>query len=544
MKKKLINTFVLFFICKVSFTQGYSGEFLNYQFDSSYLKQISDTGSNSDSYSLFLRSTYLKSTKSGLDKNILLLPFDIKTKFGNQFLISQNDENFVPNSGNQMLISMGILFRNKFLEFKLSPRLFINSSPIKSNSNFPIEYSKRIWKWYYDEINRIDRPYAFDAKSINTFWGDSYFAINFNKLKFGISTATQWIGSGYFNSLVSTNTSPGLPHFFLRTGKPISIPGFKFEFLLFGGLMSNSNIQFPLKDSDSNLYLNQSSSLIWNRYVNGISFVLNPSFTKNLFLGFTRIFYLNKSDLSTLKSVFPVFILGRNPLDAVTVLDRKDQMLVINFRYVFQKSKFEIYGEYGRNDFAANIRDFMLNPDHSAGYILGFKKAISTLNNKKYLFLMEYSNLQNSIISTLFNRDRDGWYRHSQIAGGYTNYGQVVGAGIGTGSKAFNTDFIIFNKNNIVSSRFGFSYIENNNDFLNNTFLGQSKLSPWIAYSGYYKRNFNFGKKYGVSIVSGLLYQRNLFWYNQAKVDGTEPMNYELNFRLTPHFSFSYEFKF
>ncbi len=542
MKKKLIKTIVLLLLCKFSFPQVYSGEFLNNQFDSNYLKQISDTGSNTTS--LFLRAPYLNSSKSQLDKNFSFLPVYIKTKFGNQFLLSQNDENFVPNSGSQILISIGLQYRHKFLEFKLSPRLLINSSPINSNTNFPVEYSNRIWKWYYDEINRIDRPYSFDGKSFNTFWGDSYFTLNFNKLKIGISTATQWIGSGYFNSLVSTNTAPGLPHFFVRTGKPVRVPGLKFEFLLFCGLMSNSNIKFPLKNLDSSIYLNQSSSLIWNRYINGISIVLNPSFTKNLFLGFSRIFYLNKSDLSSFKSAFPVFILGRNPLDAGTILDRKDQMLVINLRYIFQRSKFEIYGEYGRNDFAANIRDFILNPDHSAGFILGFKKTISSINNKNILLIMEYSNLQNSIISTLFNRDRDGWYRHSQIAGGYTNYGQLVGAGIGTGSKAFNTDLIFFNKNNTNSSRIGFSYIENNNDFLNNAFLGQDNLSPWIGYSGYYKHNFKLGKNNGVSIVGGLLYQRNLFWYNQAKAEGTEPLNYELKFRLTPHFSFNYEFKF
>lgn len=541
MKKKLIKTFIFVFFTKISFSQGYTGDFLNYQFDSTYLKQLSDTSYNPGS--LMFRATYLNSSISKGNKNFILLPVDLKMRFGNHFLLSQNDENFVPNSGNQVLLNAGILYKNNLVECKFSPRLLINSSPRLSNSNFPTQYSKRIWYWYYDEINRIDRPFSFDAKSISTFFGDSYLKIRIKNLNFGFSTTTQWIGSGYFNSLVSTNTAPGIPHFFLKSAKPLKIPGFKFEFLLYGGLMSNSNINFPLKSVDSLQYLNRSTNLNWNRYVNGISIILNPSFTKNLFFGFTRLFYLNKSDLSSVKSYLPVFIFGRNPLDPVTVLDRKDQLIVLNFRYIFDKSKFEIYGEFGRNDFSANLRDFILNPDHSAGYIFGFKKLVESKKNRHILFIIEYSNLQNSIISTLVNRDRDGWYRHSQISGGYTNFGQVVGAGIGTGSKALNTDIIFFNTKNIITSRFGLNYIQNNNDFLNNTFNGLSNLKPWIGYSGYYKRNFTIGKNIGISIVGGFLFQQNLFWYDQAKAELTEPIGYNLKSQLTPHFGLNYEYK-
>ena len=52
---------------------------------------------------------------------------------------------------------------------------------------------------------------------------------------------------------------------------------------------------------------------------------------------------------------------------------KENQLASLWFRWAPPGSGFDVYGEFGREDFAADLRDLILEPDHSASTNLGFR---------------------------------------------------------------------------------------------------------------------------------------------------------------------------
>jgi hypothetical protein len=113
----------------------------------------------------------------------------------------------------------------------------------------------------------------------------------------------------------------------------------------------------------------------------------------------------------------------------------RDQLASLFMRWLWTEEHGEIYLEYGREDHAWDLRDYILEPSHSAAYILGLRK-LFLLNSHKGECIsvnMELTELESSSIT--INRGWTiYWYTHTPITEGYTNLGQVLGAGIGPGS--------------------------------------------------------------------------------------------------------------
>jgi hypothetical protein len=91
----------------------------------------------------------------------------------------------------------------------------------------------------------------------------------------------------------------------------------------------------------------------------------------------------------------------------------------------------EIYGEYGREDFSADVRDFMLEPDHSSSFNLGFRKAW-----QKEMRINAFRGEIFSYEAPSSGRTRgEGLvYLHQPLVQGHTYRGQMLGANVGIGS--------------------------------------------------------------------------------------------------------------
>ena len=50
-------------------------------------------------------------------------------------------------------------------------------------------------------------------------------------------------------------------------------------------------------------------------------------------------------------------------------------MASLFFRWVMPASRFEFYGEWARGDHSWNVRDLLVEPEHSSGFIAGMQKA-------------------------------------------------------------------------------------------------------------------------------------------------------------------------
>lgn len=366
-------------------------------------------------------------------KKIVFLPLTLKQQYSTHHPYGWNDGSIIPAKGYQGQLSFGAFFKKGIISLQLRPEIvFAQNSSFPS---FPSKQNDTIWKSYYTTVlNVIDVPEKFGSRSyLKTFPGQSALRINYRKLSLGVSTENLWWGPGIRNSLLMSNNAPGFPHLSFSSLQPVTSPIGSFEWQLISGELKASGFfsDTTRKFNGQPLYNPKEDG---DRYLNGMIITWQPRWTKGLFLGFSRIFYQYLSEVPcSFDGYLPVF--GQFFKKKLVTEDdkRRDQMLSFFFRLMLLKEKAELYGEFGRNDHSLDLRDFVDEPEHSRAYILGFSKIFEGRKNDVQLF-GEITNLQ--IPSTILLRAQQSWYVHHQVRHGYTNYGQVIGAGIGPGASS------------------------------------------------------------------------------------------------------------
>jgi hypothetical protein len=124
--------------------------------------------------------------------------------------------------------------------------------------------------------------------------------------------------------------------------------------------------------------------------------------------------------------------------------DKRDQRASVTFNYLFPSVGFEVYFEWGRNDYSPNYGYIMRYPFHAAAYTFGSRKHFNFSPNIQGELALEITNLESS-------RDyeflwKTTFYQHHIITQGYTNRGQWLGAGFGTGGNSQYLGFTLFYK--------------------------------------------------------------------------------------------------
>jgi len=155
------------------------------------------------------------------------------------------------------------------------------------------------------------------------------------------------------------------------------------------------------------------------------------------------------------------------------------------------ESHAEFYGEYGFDDNRYDLEDMLVSPEHSRAYLIGFNK-LQPINEKKEFLDFTYEVTQIEGSKEMINRIQFGY--PAFYDSDYNHFGQVIGAGIGSGSNQWilSVDHVKDNR------RLGMVYerIARNNDQL------YSGRVPWVA--TWY--GFDFTKKYVESSL-GVNYQ-------------------------------------
>jgi hypothetical protein len=174
-----------------------------------------------------------------------------------------------------------------------------------------------------------------------------------------------------------------------------------------------------------------------------------PKWTPGLFFGLTRSFQAYYSDVKRLAELLPFL----TPYQKINTNDGdpipRDQLTSVYMRWLFEKSHAELYFEFGKNDNAYDLRDFLGSPEHSRAYIFGLKKLFALSKHENYIsFNGEITQMSQTIDRIL--RPAGAWYYHGQVNPnytnnkqvnqGYTNNGQIIGAGIGSGGNLQSID--------------------------------------------------------------------------------------------------------
>jgi len=444
-----------------------------------------------------------------------VLPFFLATNLDGMRPYVGGEYGKIPSRGAQGFLSSGILVRFSILHIQLQPELV--SSQNLPFPGFPDSFSSaniadRFFYW-----NVGDSPERFGSGTYTrAFLGQSSISFRLGGFELGAGTKNIWWGPGQWNSLIFSNNAPGFPHISLNTRKPgkTFIGSFEGQVLI-GRLESSSQAPSQIEELNKNYFATLNPD--W-RYLNGLMVSFSPKWIPTLTFGYTRTYqYYNESKPDDLKGWLPIL----EPMEKEklftdgnsVIYDGRGQSQQISVfgRYQMPKAKAEVYFQFGRRDHALNWREFFLNPEHARAYQIGFLKIASLPASKKSLQIRgEITHQQESVNRYLRYDLREGltWHTHGQVRG-FTNFGQPMGVGIGTGSNVQTLEVSVvenWNKWGILFER-----LENNQDFYYRAFGQQSERKPWIDWSTALIWNSSWKDLFFSAKVQGV-YARNYQW--------------------------------
>ncbi|WP_276359536.1 capsule assembly Wzi family protein [Daejeonella sp. H1SJ63] len=338
--------------------------------------------------------------------SILLLPFSWQHRYSGNPSYNRNDGLMIPAKGYQTYLTAGFFVNSGPLSIQIKPE-YVFAANAKFKENF-------------SHYGMADLPVRFGNDPYSKLsWGQSSIRLNFDPLSIGISNENLWWGPGMQNSILMSNTAAGFKHLTLNTTRPVRTPIGSVEAQIIAARLEGSGYTPGLPDD-------------W-RYLSGMVFSYQPRWVPGLFLGLTRSFQTYHEDMdSGFGDYLPLFQAFQK-VNTNEDAKRRDQLTSVFARWLLANSRAEVYFEYGLNDHSYNTRDFLMSPEHSRAYTIGMNKLISYKSRKdEYVQIgVELTHMEQAIDRIL--RDAGEWYMHSQVLHGYTNRGEVLGAGIGPG---------------------------------------------------------------------------------------------------------------
>lgn len=363
-------------------------------------------GRGNESDSLLNPGKNIFQSASGKSSILLLLPFSWQHRYSGNPSYNRNDGLMIPAKGYQTYLSAGFFVNSGPLSIQIKPE-YVFAANAKFKENF-------------SHYGMADLPVRFgDDPYSRLSWGQSSIRLNFDPLSFGISNENLWWGPGLQNSILMSNTAAGFKHLTLNTTRPVRTPIGSVEAQIIAARLEGSGYTPGLSDD-------------W-RYLSGMVFSYQPRWVPGLFLGLTRSFQTYHEDIdSGFGDYLPLFQAFQK-VNTNEDAKRRDQLTSVFARWLLANSRAEVYFEYGLNDHSYNTRDFLMSPEHSRAYTLGMNKLIPYQGRKDEFIQigLELTHMEQSIDRVL--RSAGEWYTHHQVWHGYTNRGEVLGAGIGPG---------------------------------------------------------------------------------------------------------------
>jgi hypothetical protein len=310
------------------------------------------------------------------------------------------------------------------LSVTLRPKLLYNQ-----NSSFelaPVVVANMTQYAYPWRI--IDLPQRFGP---DAFWsldpGDSEIRVGLGPASLGVSTSSLWWGPGLRNAIIMSNNAPGFPHAFLGTHGPLGTPIGAVEATLLWGRLHQTRWFDPFFPNED------------DRFITGIVLAYSPSFLAGLTVGLTRVFTMLVPEGGVSLGDYFAVLSGVRKRAMITPSnptgdDPHDQLASLFGRWVLPNGGFEVYWEWARNDHSWELRDYLLEPEHSQAYTLGLQKGIDLPGRRLLALWAELTHLEAD--ATFQVRPKGTYYAHAPVTQGYTHRGQIIGAGVGPGGNA------------------------------------------------------------------------------------------------------------
>ena len=361
---------------------------------------------------------------------------ELFTSFNSANPYGQNDGVLWQGKGFNASLSGGARLETHGFELTLKPQLAGSQNsayellPSGSNANYsPYAY------FMGPSLGYIDAPQRFGADPFWTFsWGDSEIRYTWKTFTMGFGTQSIWLGPARINPILHSNNAAPYPKIDIGLRRQaLTLPFLDryagdVEARAWWGQTTESEYFDNVSSNDHNL-------------ITGLSLSYAPVFIPGATFGFhrTMLSKWNAMDYSA------IFTLLWPLMEGNAGKDERDQRGSITFDYVLPGVGAELYFEYARNDYSSSIDHVIRYPFHAQGYTLGARKAvkISPARGIKGQFVVELSNLESSRDYEILPNNAT-FYAHHIITQGYTNGGQWLGAGIGTGGNSQYAAFEVF----------------------------------------------------------------------------------------------------
>lgn len=275
----------------------------------------------------------------------------------------------------------------------------------------------------------IDLVERYGDKAFWTYdWGDTEVRYSWRTFTVGFGTQSPWLGASWLNPMLGSNNAATYPKvdIGLRRTK-VYLPFCDWyigdiEGRIWVGRLSNSDYFEASPDYK-------------DRMITAMSASYSPSFIPGFTFGLNRIF-MTKWKTENLQYIARLFT--RSKINSTFTENDEDQKFSIFANWKLPKAGFELYGEFGRDDFSPNEDT---NPFHTAIYTVGAKQSVPIKLTKLFPKWKNAIDLNSEIIFEWNNFEMSqnyqfygaylGYYSHGHISQGYTNKGQIIGAGSG-----------------------------------------------------------------------------------------------------------------
>lgn len=370
----------------------------------------------------------------------------------------QNDGALWQGKGYNTSLAAGARLEALGFELTLKPQ-------VSFSQNLEFDYMKGVYgsEYSYFWAGSIDLVQRYGDSSFWNFdWGDTEIRWTWHTFTVGFGFQSPWLGPAWLNPMLGSNNSGTYPKF------DIGLRRTKVQLPWLGWYIGDIEGRVwcgRLSESD---YFDNDSSNDY-RQLTGFSVAFSPAFLPELTFSINKI-SLARWDEKSIKYLNPFY-------DTNAV---EDQKCSFGLDLLFPSVGFEVYGELGLDDY--NARGFA-NPFHTAIYTVGAKKEISFF--QKFNFFKKF-NIRPEIIFEWnnFEMSQDfqlqwhymGYYSHSQITQGYTQNGQIIGAGSGYfGNSQYLALRTYFSKGDIT---FFIHFNKPDTNYLNNKGI-DTKAEDW-----------------------------------------------------------------
>ena len=349
---------------------------------------------------------------AGIDRSVKLKLYGPKwfNSYNTKAPYGQNDGALWQGKGYNTSLTAGARLEAFGFEATFKPQ-------VSWSQNREFDYMPGVYgsEYSYFWKGNIDLVQRYGDSSFWTFdWGDTEIRYSWNNFTVGFGFQSPWLGPAWLNPMLGSNNAGTYPKFDIGLRKTKVYMPYTDWYL--GEIEGRAWLGY-LTESD---YFDNDSTND-HRQFTGFSVAYSPSILPELTLSINKI-SLARWDEKSAKYLNPLY-------DSNEV---EDQKVSFGADLLFPTVGFEVYGELGIDDY--NGRGFA-DPFHTMIYTVG------TIKELTFIKKVTKSKLESELIFewSNFGMSQDfqlewkymGYYSHSLISQGYTQNGQIIGAGSG-----------------------------------------------------------------------------------------------------------------